>query len=96
MQRATKYSSDEEEGDEDEDEEEERHGATELKTTNVDMDGPTRYEMEQVAEGEFNLSEDESMDLHMGMVLFTGPVFQLCVLSASNIMPKSPRLCLEL
>lgn len=46
-----------------EEEEADKHGE------DVDMDGPTRDELEKTAEGEFDLSEDE--DGETGIVLFS-------------------------
>ncbi|KAG0630203.1 hypothetical protein M758_1G161900 [Ceratodon purpureus] len=53
---------DEEEDDEEDDEENEeegRHTSKKSSKGDVDMDGPTRDELEQTAEGQYNLSEDE-------------------------------------
>ena len=55
-----------EDGVDDEDDEEEENLAKNLRKIDVDMDGPTRDELEQAAEEEFNLSEDE--DMEPGMV----------------------------
>jgi hypothetical protein len=49
---------DEEDGEENEGEEG-RHTPKKSSERDFEMDGPTRDELEQTAEGQFNLSEDE-------------------------------------
>lgn len=60
----------EEEEDDDEEDEREEEKLTSRKSSekDVNMDGPTRDELEQTAEGQFNLSEDE--DAETGTVKF--------------------------
>ena len=50
----------------DEEDEEEENLAKNLRKNEMDVDGPTRDELEQAAEEEFNLSEDEDMEPGMG------------------------------
>ena len=50
----------------DEEDEEEENLAKNLRKNEMDVDGPTRNELEQAAEEEFNLSEDEDMEPGMG------------------------------
>jgi hypothetical protein len=50
---------DEEEDEKENDVEEGRHLSKKSSDRDVEMDGPTRDELEQTAEGQFNLSDDE-------------------------------------
>lgn len=66
----------EEEGDDDEDEDEDDDGAEELTSEkDVDMDGPTRDELEQTAEGQYNLSGEE--DSETGILKFLNENFSI-------------------
>lgn len=56
--------------DEEDEDDEEDNLAKNLRNNEVEMDGPTRDELEQAAEEEFNLSEDEDMKTGMATMLY--------------------------
>jgi len=61
---------DDEDDEEDEEDEEEDILAKNLRKNDVDMEGPTRDELEQAAEEEFNLSQDEDMEPGMATLCY--------------------------
>ena len=52
---------DSDDSEEDDDEEEDRPSSKKSSKSDTDMDGPTRKELEQTAEGQYDLSEDEDV-----------------------------------